>query len=450
MRLKTILEKTLPITHNQNYNLKKVLIITYYWPPSGGGGVQRWVKFVKYLPKFNIEPIVLTVNPDEASYAVIDESLTGELSESIKVYTTKSLEPFNIYKKFSAKNEIPYGGFANEENPGIFKKVSRFVRGNFFIPDARIGWNKYAYKQAKELIEKYNIKTVITTSPPHSTQLIGLKLKKQFDIFWIADLRDPWTDIYYYKSMYHTYFAKLQDKRKEAEVLRNSDRLIVVSNSIKELFASKIEQENREKINVISNGFDPSDFVSSVDTNNDNFVITYTGTIADNYNIESFLEALENVVNKHGGSKIKLQFVGRVSRKYRNIIDNSVLKSICTFEGHVDHCSSINYLKNSNALFLAIPDVMQNEGILTGKLFEYLAARKPIIGVGPTLGDASLIIDECGAGKMFSYSDVDLMKVYINDLYRSWQEKLGNTLEGDIYNNYSREKLTGMLVELIP
>jgi len=450
LRLKTILEKTQPVKYNLYYNLKKVLIITYYWPPSGGGGVQRWVKFVKYLPKFNIEPIVLTVKPDKASYAVIDESLIAELSESLKVYTTKSLEPFNIYKKFSAKNEIPYGGFTNEEDPGFFKKVSRFIRGNFFIPDARIGWNKYAYKQAKELIEKYNIKTVITTSPPHSTQLIGIKLKKQFDIFWIADLRDPWTDIYYYKSMYHTYFAKLQDKRKEIEVLRNCDRIIVVSNSIKELFASKIEQYNREKINVISNGFDSSDFDSRVDTNNDNFVITYTGTLADNYNIESFLEALINVVNRYGDLKIKLQFVGRVSQKYRNIIDNSALKSICNFEGHVDHSSSIKYLKNSNALFLAIPDVMQNKGILTGKLFEYLAARKPIIGIGPTQGDASIIIDECCAGKMFSYSDVDLMTLYIHDLYRRWQKNPGDKLIGEIYNNYSREKLTEMLVKLIP
>lgn len=430
--------------------MKKVLIITYYWPPSGGGGVQRWVKFVKYLPNFNIEPIVLTVRPDNASYAVIDESLSGELSESIKVYTTKSREPFNIYKKFNSKDEIPYGGFANEENPGIFKKVSRFIRGNFFIPDARIGWNSFAYEQAKKIIEKYNIKTVITSSPPHSTQLIGLKLKKNFGIHWIADLRDPWTDIYYYKSMYHTYIAKLQDKRKEIEVLRNSDKIIVVSSSIKDLFAAKIELGNREKISVISNGFDAADFDFSVVDNNDSFVITYTGTLADNYNIESFLEALINVVNKHGSSKIKLQFVGRVSQKYRNIIDNSVLKSICTFVGHVDHDSSITYLKNSNALFLAIPDVSQNEGILTGKLFEYLAARKPIIAVGPPHGDASLIINECAAGKMFSYTDEQSISNYINDLYLKWVESSEHYSKSETYKIYSREKLTEKLAGLIP
>jgi glycosyltransferase involved in cell wall biosynthesis len=430
--------------------LKKVLIITYYWPPSGGGGVQRWVKFVKYLIEFNIEPIVLTVDPKYASYAVIDESLKSELPSGIKVFTTKSREPFNIYKRFTSKKEIPFGGFANEENPGITQKISRFIRGNFFIPDARVGWNLFAYKQAANLIEKYDIKTVITSSPPHSTQLIGLKLKKNYKINWIADLRDPWTDIYYYKQLYHSSLAVLLDKKKEFAVLNNADKIIVVSRSIKNLFADKISSSQRNKINVISNGFDTDDFISNKkNAINNKFTITYTGTLADNYNIDGFLKALTCVVDKYGASKIELLFVGQVSKKYRDIIENSVLSSCCIFKGHVVHKESISFLLYSNALFLAIPDEPQNEGILTGKLFEYLASRKPIIAVGPVQGDAAAIINECNAGKMFMYSEeIDIVN-YIDELFVNWLDSPNIIMEGDAYKAYSRKNLTKKLLGLI-
>ncbi len=429
--------------------MKKVLIITYYWPPSGGGGVQRWVKFVKYLPKLSIEPIVLTVKPDVASYAVLDESLLNEVSENTEVVNTKSFEPFNVYKAFSKKKEIPFAGFANEESPGVFQKLSRFVRGNFFIPDARIGWNKFAYKQAVRLIKKHNIQTVITSSPPHSTQLIGLKLKKNFNINWIADLRDPWTDIYYYNRLYHTSIAKQLDKKKETKVLNEADKIIVVSKSIKALFASKIKNKETNKISIIPNGFDDDDFDFSTNTNTKEFVITYTGTIADNYHIEGFLNSVIKLVNKHKGIKIKLQFVGRVSQKYHEIIKNSTLEPISVFVGHVDHNTSIRYLKESNALFLAIPDEKLNEGILTGKLFEYLAVRKPIIGTGPTNGDASTIINECNAGRMFLYEDEDNITKYLNELLLEWDGLTYPNIESKTYKKYSRERLTELLTDLI-
>ncbi len=429
---------------------KKVLIITYYWPPSGGGGVQRWVKFVKYLQNFNIEPIVLTVDPDYASYAIIDSSLVADIPSTVDVYTTKSLEPFNIYKRFTSKKEIPFGGFANETNPGITQKISRFIRGNFFIPDARVGWNKYAYNQAVKLIKKHKISRVITSSPPHSTQMVGLKLKKNFNIHWIADLRDPWTDIYYYNQMYHSKIAIRLDKKKEYNVLINADNIIVVSNAIKKLFASKISSSQSEKIAVISNGYDSADFELVSETENDLFTITYTGTLADNYNIDGFLEAMISLVNDYGKSKIKLQFVGRVSKKYRDIIEGSSLVQICNFEGHVSHKESISYLKNANALFLAIPDEPNNEGILTGKLFEYLAARKPIIGVGPVFGDAAVIIEECKSGRMFKYKDEQSINKYIANLYLSWVDNSEIKTKSNIYKNYSRENLTKKLVNLIP
>ena len=433
----------------KNNLLKKVLIITYYWPPSGGGGVQRWVKFVKYLPKFNIEPVVLTVDSDYAAYALLDQTLYKDIDAKLEVVKTKSFEPLNIYSKISSNKEIPYGGFANEENPGLFQKVSRFIRGNFFIPDARIGWNKYALSKAIELIKKYNIDTVITSSPPHSTQLIGLKLKQEFGINWIADMRDPWTDIYYYKKMYHTSIVKKIDKRKELKVLKNADNVIVVSDSIKKLFSKKIGEANSHKISVIPNGFDIGDFKDDGKSKNKNFTITYTGTIADNYNIDGFISAVIDFMENKKDTQINLKFIGRVSNKYRTLIEDSILKSHCSFSKHVDHNESILFLQKSDALFLAIPDEPQNEGILTGKLFEYLAAKKPIIAIGPEEGDAANIISECNAGEMFDYNAKSEIRNYLEKLYLNWVESKSVELSDNTYLKYTRENLTKKLSLLI-
>lgn len=427
--------------------MKKVLIITYYWPPSGGGGVQRWVKFVKYLPKFNIEPIVLTVDANYAAYPLLDETLYRDINANLEVVKTKSIEPLKLYGKLSSNNEIPYGGFANEENPGFLKKVSRFIRGNFFIPDARIGWNNYALKKAREIINKYNIETVITSSPPHSTQLIGLALKKEFGINWIADMRDPWTDIYYYHKMFHTSIVKKIDKRKEKEVLDNADKIIVVSDSIKKLFGNKLDSDN--KISVIPNGFDEFDFPETQKSINNNFTITYTGTIADNYNIDGFLKGIIDFAGQNTDIKLKMKFVGRVSEKYKEFIGKSVLNTYCEFFKHVDHHSSISFLQKSDALFLAIPDVPQNDGILTGKLFEYLAAKKQIIAVGPVNGDAASIINECRAGQMFDYNATTEISAYLSRLYSIWLDTNSSELKEDSYLKYSRENLTKSLVDLI-
>jgi hypothetical protein len=184
--------------------MKKVLIITYYWPPSGGAGVQRWLKFAKYLPEYGWEPIILTIDPAYAAYPVTDDSLISEIPSTVKVFTTPAVDYFSIYKK--DKSRIPTAGFANSRENTVKDKILRFIRGNFFIPDPRKGWNGFAFKKACEIIETEGIKHVITTSPPHSTQLIGTKIKRKYpEIKWIADLRDPWTDIYYYDQFYPTF-----------------------------------------------------------------------------------------------------------------------------------------------------------------------------------------------------------------------------------------------------
>lgn len=422
--------------------LKKILIITYYWPPSGGAGVQRWVKFSKYLESFGFEPVVITVNPEKASYPLTDYSLEDEV-KNIKVLRTGTFEPFQFYKKLLGKKEIPYAGFANETQPGTLEKVSRCIRGNLFIPDARKGWNRFVLPVARKLIKEYNIKNLVTTSPPHSTQLIGLKLKSEFDLNWIADLRDPWTDIYYYNLMYHTSVAASYDKKLESRVLNSADHVVVVSHSVKKLFSHKLENAQEEKIHVIPNGYDESDFENRQSSRNSTFIITYTGTIADNYHIENFLNAAARLRFEN----IALRFVGRVSDKYKDLIRSLQLENRTTYIDHVKHQEAIKYMLSSDLLLLAIPDVADNEGILTGKLFEYLASGKKVIGIGPAQGDAAKIISACKAGQMFDYEDKAAVESFLRKACCNWEAGLHSSNENRC-REFSRKALTAAMAKL--
>ena len=239
--------------------MKKILIITYYWPPSGGAGVQRWLKFSKYLPEFGYTPIILTVDEKEASYAQLDYSLLQEVDPALQVHKTRTFEPYNLYRKLSKKKEIPYGGFSNQKKITLFERFSRMIRGNLFVPDPRRGWNRYALKKALDLISSEQIDVVVTSGPPHSTHLIGNRIKERTGIRWIADFRDPWTDIYYYKELYHAGLATWFDKQLEKKVLSHADKIITVSEEVGKLLLKKIPGTG-EKIVVIPNGYDEADF----------------------------------------------------------------------------------------------------------------------------------------------------------------------------------------------
>jgi len=421
--------------------MKKVLIITYYWPPSGGAGVQRWLKFAKYLPEFGWQPIILTVDPEYASYPQRDESLAKEIGSDCLVYTTKSFELYNLYKLVSGKKEVPYGGFANESKEGLFQKISKFLRGNFLLPDPRKGWNKYALKKASELIKEFKIDTVVTTSPPHSTQLIGLKLKQQFNIRWIADLRDPWTDIYYYNQFNHTALASRIDKNYERKVVEKADLLITVSEDVKRIFAEKSGLPIAEKTVVIPNGFDEDDFrISNIPTETKK-IVTYTGTISEAYDVDCLLEAL-CLLSEDSKSQLLIRFVGKVPASVETKFRSTGLE--IELVGYVDHCKSIEYLLRSDLLLLVIPKVKNNKGILTGKFFEYLASQKPILAIGPTDGDLAKIIQETNCGKLFDYEDSKGILQFI-------QEKLvlpKTTMKAETASQYSRKELTRKLTKL--
>ena len=338
--------------------MKKVLLITYYFPPSGGAGVQRWLKTIKYLPEFAVETIVLTVDPASASYPQVEESLCDDVPSALKVYKTKTKEILSLYKRVSPQKQVPYGGFANEPNPTLMQKISRFIRGNFFLPDPRRGWNKYALAKAKEIIENEGITTVVTTSPPHSTQFIGLELKTLYpNINWVADLRDPWTDIYYNQDLYPTAWAQKRNLKYERSVLMGADKIITVSQDCKRLFAEKAPVA--DKITVVPNGYDEDDFKEMIKEKGEitpnsslltpNYILSYVGVLAPQHDL-SPLKALVR-----GRKDVLLRFVGVVSEEIQQEIKSWGVQT--EFIPYVSHKEAIAYMRASDALLLFIPNV---------------------------------------------------------------------------------------------
>jgi len=426
--------------------MKKVLIITYYWPPSGGAGVQRWVKFVKYLSAMNMEPLVLTVHPGSATYPQKDPSLASDIPETVRVFYAKSFELYSLYKKFSSNKEVPYGGFANTKKLDFKEKVIRFLRGNFIIPDPRKGWNRYALAKAKELIHTHHIDNVITTSPPHSTQLIGLELKKQLGIRWIADLRDPWTDIYYFKQMYPTFLATQIHKILEKKVLQNADRIITVSEALKKLFAEKAANIGN-KIKVIPNGYDTTDFQGlNGNVHPDIFYLTYAGTLSKEYNVGGFITALKELPEDIR-PEIKVRFIGQMPSELWERFEAAGIGNMVELKGYVPHASAIGFMMSSDLLLLIIPDVKNNEGILTGKLFEYLGSGKQILFIGPKDGDAAKVIRKTNSGVICSYDEHQQISEEIIRLFRLKKSGAPLSASNDV-SMYSRENLTKELIKL--
>ncbi|MCL6101896.1 MAG: glycosyltransferase family 4 protein [Bacteroidetes bacterium] len=424
--------------------MEKILIITYYWPPSGGAGVQRWLKFSKYLPEFGFEPIILTVDENQASYAQHDYSLLKEINPDLSVYKTKTFEPYNLYRKLTNKKEIPYGGFSNQKKVTFFEKLTRFIRGNLFVPDPRKGWNRYALKKAIELVNAEQIGVVVTSGPPHSTHLIGRRIKERTGIRWIADFRDPWTDIYYYKSLYHSKLATRFDRYLEKSVLTEADKIITVSEEVGKLLLQKIPG-HIEKIVVIPNGYDEEDFDLVEPVRNEKFTITYTGTISISYRIDQFIEAVCQLPDRVK-EQLKIRFVGNVPDEIIDLFHRKNLGALIEVLGYVPHKQAISQMLGASILLMAIPDSPDNKGIVTGKFFEYLAAKRPILAIGPLDGEVDRMINKCHAGKLVSYDETGEMRLFILEIFEQEQRgQKGSQTKGT--EQYTRRNLTKELTE---
>ena len=400
--------------------MKKLLVIGYYWPPCGGVGVQRWLRFIKYLPQHGWEATVLTTQ--NGDYPAIDESLLADVPKEIKVIRTKTPTFSGFYRK-AGESKIPYGSLETNSTDSLFKKISIWIRLNLVIPDARRIWNKFAYRSARKelLANKYD--AVITTGPPHSTHLIGLKLKKKYNINWIADFRDPWTQMGYLKNVKRMKITSYFDKQLENKVVKNCDSVIAASRKIiSDLNCSP------DKIHLITNGFDPEDYKGiKKEKVNDNFNLNYFGTLPPESNPTSVLKAILQL-HKKGITNIKMNFWGNISEEVKEKLCKLDESGIVKFNKHVSHQKAIGMMSKSSMLLLMINNVINNEGIITAKIFEYMGSGVTILGVGPTNSEPAKILQETGSGKMFQYDNVNAIADYIENNYKLCKLKKEVTL----------------------
>ncbi|MCG1035572.1 glycosyltransferase family 4 protein [Polaribacter sargassicola] len=415
----------------------KVLIITYYWPPAGGSGVQRWLKFVKYLQNFDIEPVVYTV--DTINYLKEDKTLANQISKDIKVLKQPIWEPTDLL--FWKKKKNQKNGVSNVSKGGFLS----FVRGNFFIPDPKVFWIKSSVKYLQTFLNSNTIDVVISTGPPHSMHLIAEKLHQKNKIKWIADFRDPWSDLYYNKDFNQLSFAKKRNKKLETSVLKNADCILTVSNTLKKDFAKKAK-----RVEVITNGFDDEVLTNNLIRLDKKFTISYIGLLPKQSNPKLLFSVLKDLCleNIEFKNDLKLNFVGDISDEVKTEIIKNKLEDNVNFAGYVSHNKAIEYQKKAQVLLLLIPNVEKSEGILTGKLFEYLTSKRPILAIGPVKGDLSKILEETNAGVVVEFNDDKKLKQEIYSLYHQYKKGNLSVVSNNI-KKYHRKELTKELASVI-
>ena len=424
--------------------MKKVLIITYYWPPSGGAGVQRWVKFSKYLKDFDIEPIVFTID-DNSNYLSIDESLLEEVRD-VKTIKSKVWEPINFYNSLMGKNNHISINFLSEGRKLSFKeKIAIVVRGNLFIPDAKCLWIPSAKSRINDYLKDKSIDLVISTGPPHTCHIIGRYIKNKFKIPWIVDFRDPWTQIDYFNELRLSYLTKLIHRKLEKSVLDNADGIISVGEEMIKDFRKLTDNKN---FYYIPNGYDDEDISQDQKSElNEEFTISYIGTMNTARNPIELWEELQKLFinNPDVFNKIRIQIVGQVEPIVMDSIKKYNLEKKVELLGYKSHKEALHITSQSHLLLLVINRTHNAKTILTGKLFEYLASKKPILCIGPQNGEAAKIINECNAGRVFEFNNSKGMSEFLIDQFMNYNQTTDLTKVA----NYSRRNLTNKLAEII-
>lgn len=429
---------------------EKVLILTYYWPPSGGSGVQRWMYFAKYLSEYGVDPYVITVDEKKASYKFTDQSFLEHVKH-VPVVRTNTREVLKLYSKITTgkDNEGIPQGFAGETKPGMIKKLARFVRGNYFIPDARKGWNKFAYKTAKELIQRENIKKIITTGPPHSTHLIGLKLKKELGVKWMADFRDPWRELYYNNLLYRTQRSERRDEALEKSVIDHADVVLTVGPGMQKLLQKKT---NQQKVKFIYNGFDEELFqkIARNKLSTDKIVITHLGLLGESQPITSFIEGLKAVIQQKPEllAKVRLRFIGKVSEVILDDIKRVFPELETETIAYMPHRQAMEEIVNSHVLFNSLAIVKGEDYLISGKLMEYVATGRPIVALGDPNGNAAELMKGLPYCKVFARENTKVISEFLNELIIELTK--GNECLHETKNlSFTRKKTTEELSKLI-
>jgi len=428
--------------------MKKVLVITYYWPPSGGGGVQRWLKFVKYFRDQGWEPVVYTpLNPEMPSE---DFSLLSEIPVGIEVVKTKIWEPYLLYKRFIGKKRtqrINTGFLSDSKKPKATENIAVWLRGNFFIPDARKFWIKPSVKFLKSYLKDHPVDAIVSTGPPHSMHMIALGIKSSLNIPWIADFRDPWTNIDFYHKLKLTRRADRIHHQLEKQVIDYADIITTVSWS----WADDFKQLGAKNVQVITNGFDPTDYNNLDKAVSSKFELCHIGSMNKDRNPAKFWEALSIVCEKVEGVKQDLHIVllGSTDHQVFDDLQRFGLMDYVEHFPYIPHKAVLERASKASVLLLPLNDTPNVSGIIPGKIFEYLALQKPILCIGPETGDSARIIRDTKRGHVVGFSSVAEMVEVLSVYYHEYTLNQTIAVEESVYDNYSRKVLTEKFASIL-
>ncbi|WP_432410310.1 glycosyl transferase family 1 [Rasiella sp. SM2506] len=423
--------------------MKRVLVITYYWPPAGGPGVQRWLYFVKYFREFGIEPVVYI--PKDAHYPLRDESFLAEIPSDIEMISQPINEPYKFAKWFSKKKTKQMSsGIIAKKNLSVLDKLLLYIRGNFFIPDARVGWVKPSVVFLKRYLAKNPVETIITSGPPHSLHLIGLQLKKEIGVSWLADFRDPWTTIHYHDSLQLTKRSRRKHKQLEAEILQTADVVTVTSPTTKKEF----QAITKRPVRIVTNGFERKETITTyLDAK---FSIAHIGSLLSERNPILLWEVLNELACKVEGFRDDLEIV------LAGVVGEEILESISSFGlsqnlrnvGYVSHKEALQLQHNAQLLLLLEIDSPETCAIIPGKLFEYIRAERPIIAIGPEGSDIKAVLEESRSGKFYTSAEKQALK---NSILQYYSEFKKDGVQGIVANisKYTRQYLSEKMAQIL-
>lgn len=444
--------------------MKRILIITYYWPPSGGSGVQRWLKFSKYLPNYGWQPIVYT--PENPDFNIKDTSLLKDIPKEAIVLKQPIWEPYQLYRKLSSQKSTDSNFGNTRKKKGFISNLASWLRGNWFIPDPRIFWVKPSVKYLSKYIKENPVDAIITTGPPHSMHLIGMGLKKKYpNIKWLSDMRDPWANFDMLNAFNLNKRSKQKQQQLEQQVLNTCDAVIMVSPSLHEEF----NPFDQSKMHLINNGFDHEDFQQDFTKTNRlgaHFNIYHTGLLNHIRNPEQFWVALTELCesNVTFEQHLKLVLIGTVDAKIKEaLLTSPILKNKVHIAGYMAHDQLLKEYPNADLMLMVVNKSRNAKAQLTGKLYEYLAVGKPILTLGPLNGDYVDVLKETGLGTFCDNNDKDAIKKALLTQFEHFQQnKVIETNTQNIQktqkytqkntqkiNQYSRENLTLKLVNVL-
>ena len=429
--------------------MKRVLIITYYWPPSGGSGVQRWLKMSKYLPENDWQPVIYTT--ENAEYPIVDPSLEKDVMPGMEVIRRPIFEPYTFYKKFLGikKEETIKVGFASETKKNGWKaRLAMWVRGNLFIPDARRWWVEPSVKYLKNYLKEHPVDAIISTGPPHSMHLIAMKLRKELGIPWIADFRDPWTEIDYYDELHLTRWADRKQHKLERKVLTQADKVVTIGWDC----ARGLGRLGNRNVRVIPNGYDwETDTGQQTAPLSQEFTLTHLGVITPSRNAPLLWAALKELKdeNTEFGKDLKLKLIGQVDQSVVQNLKATGLMDNTEIVAHIPHEEVQQEQQSSQVLLLLINNTPNAKGILTGKLFEYLSSGRPILCIGPEDGDAARILRETHAGTTIGFDDKDRIKATLLSHYNRYKKHELTSSTTDCIQQYSRRSLSQKYASLL-